>query len=135
MRDRLLELLHKNSWDYLLCEANIKLLADHLIANGVIVPPCKVGDTVYVISETRAKEAKVDGLQIDSRSHISIFVCFECDENCEGCPFEAWSQSYCGEWDCNNQYGFAEIKVDDFGKTVFLTKKEAEQALKEREKV
>lgn len=24
--------------------------ADHLLANGVIVPPCKVGDTVYYIS-------------------------------------------------------------------------------------
>ena len=26
-----------------------KDLADYLIANGVIVPPCRVGDTVYVI--------------------------------------------------------------------------------------
>ena len=30
-------------------------LADHLLANGVIVPPCKVGDTLYMIVEKRAK--------------------------------------------------------------------------------
>ena len=27
--------------------AKVKELADYLIANGVIVPPCKVGDTIY----------------------------------------------------------------------------------------
>lgn len=25
-------------------------IADYLLANGVILPPCKAGDTVYVIS-------------------------------------------------------------------------------------
>ncbi len=102
--------------------------------NGVIVPPCKVGDTVYAISETRVKEIEVDGLQIDRWNHISIFGCFDCDEDCEGCPFEAWSQTYCGEWDCGNQYGFAEIKADEIGKTVFLTKEEAEAELVKRSK-
>ena len=135
MRDRLIELLHKNSWDYLLCEANIKLLADHLLENGVIVPPVSIGSTVYAISETRAKEAKVDELYINSQKRVVIFADFDCDEDCEGCPFEMWSQSFCGEWDCGNQFGVVEIKIEELGKTVFLTKEEAEQALKEREKV
>lgn len=39
MRERLVELLAKGM-DY-------TNLADYLLANGVIVPPCKVGDTVY----------------------------------------------------------------------------------------
>lgn len=26
-----------------------EVIAEHLLANGVIVPPCKVGDTVYAI--------------------------------------------------------------------------------------
>lgn len=30
--------------------AKVKELADYLIANGVIVPPCKVGDMVYYIT-------------------------------------------------------------------------------------
>ena len=28
-----------------------KLLADYLIANGVIIPPCPVGTTVYVVGQ------------------------------------------------------------------------------------
>ena len=32
--------------------AKVKELADYLIANGVIVPPCKVGDTVWRINRT-----------------------------------------------------------------------------------
>ena len=40
MRDRLIELLG----DYLYSEQ----IADHLLKNGVIVPPCKVGDVVYM---------------------------------------------------------------------------------------
>ena len=143
MRDRLIELIKnakvREQADLLFSDIDTAIdmpsgdeyLANYLLANGVIVPPCKVGDTVYVISETRAKETKVDTIQIGSRNKV-IFVNFECDDDCEGCPFEAWSQSYCGEWDCGNQYGFAEIKADDFGKTVFLTKEEAEQALKEK---
>lgn len=46
MRDRLVELLdviiqpgHKTLGD----------IADHLIANGVIIPPCKIGDDIWVL--------------------------------------------------------------------------------------
>jgi hypothetical protein len=110
-------------------------VADHLLANGVIVPPCKVGDAVYVISKSRVKEAKVD--EVHRYSHykgfgMRIFAVFDCDDDCEGCPFEAWSQSYCCEWDCGNAYGCAELAEDDFGKTVFLSREDAEKALKER---
>ena len=59
-RDRLIELLKKdNCPSPFLCDekckyANLKRCyeartADHLIANGVIVPPCKVGDKVYIL--------------------------------------------------------------------------------------
>lgn len=33
--------------------------ADYLLSNGVIVPPCKVGDTVYVLMETSCED--IDG--------------------------------------------------------------------------
>ena len=62
MRDRLIELLglplqikvpnQIGSYDTIgertLKRGDCERLADHLIANGVIVPPCKVGDTVWV---------------------------------------------------------------------------------------
>lgn len=53
MRDRLIELLyeseplHERDLDDDLADGEIEAIADHLLANGVIVPPCKVGDTVY----------------------------------------------------------------------------------------
>ena len=34
-------------------------LADYLLANGVIVPPCKVGDTVYYLEGSRILEGTV----------------------------------------------------------------------------
>ena len=58
-RDRLIELLKPHvSGTACLCESGsceltscrdckARRLADHLLANGVIVPPCKVGDTLY----------------------------------------------------------------------------------------
>ncbi|MGN1161371.1 MAG: hypothetical protein ACI4SX_03895 [Candidatus Fimenecus sp.] len=65
MRDRLIELIRQSHcvdvWDYWNDELKqpnpIETLADHLITNGVIVPPCKMvilpcnlGDTAYCIN-------------------------------------------------------------------------------------
>ena len=48
-RDRLVELISEYHEQWKHGEGDWKSgLADHLIANGVIVPPCKVGDTVYI---------------------------------------------------------------------------------------
>ena len=55
MRDRLIELLlnsdplHERDMDDDLVDGEIEAIADHLLANGVIVPPCKIGDEVYCI--------------------------------------------------------------------------------------
>ena len=54
MRDRLIELLL--NVDYALdtdgrgARDSAEFIADYLLANGVIVPPCKLGDTVWYIS-------------------------------------------------------------------------------------
>jgi hypothetical protein len=55
MRDRLIEVIAKSN--LVLVDGGIhpdthqaqEALADHLLAEGVIVPPCKVGDKVYRI--------------------------------------------------------------------------------------
>lgn len=60
MRDRLVDLIaiYDETYDCETCMSENKgglcgnkCLADHLIANGVIVPPCKVGDKIYTIKE------------------------------------------------------------------------------------
>ena len=116
MRDRLRGLL-------LECGVNINTtsIATHLIANGVIVPPCKVGQTVYVIEpctcfngyrtfeechHRRTKATKwVDVVMVKNRHHNRCMKLFE--------------RPYKPEY------------IFKVGKTVFLTKEEAEQKLKE----
>lgn len=108
-------------------------VADYLLANGVIVPPCKARDTVWVTSESRVKEAEIDGI-LRRRNDTKIFVAFECDEeDCDSCPFNAWQRSSCGEWDCDNAYGSAELAEEEFGKTVFLTRELAQEALEAKQ--
>lgn len=74
--------------------------------------PCKVGDTVYVIEDIAGEKKIIQ----DTVETIGI--------------------GYYA--DGINIYQFDGIKTDgyfsDFGKTVFLTREEAEQALKERER-
>lgn len=69
-----------------------EMIADELLENGVIVPPCKVGDTVYQADTAgRIYEIKVKGIIYDT----------------DGVAFDDRA----------------------IGKTVFLTKEEAEKAL------
>ena len=68
-------------------------LADYLLEHGVIVPPCKVGDTLYC-------ESAIKG-------HITYLKAPDL------------------EWIFENR--------EIFGKSIFLTREEAERALKERE--
>lgn len=106
MRDRLVEVIgefgiwHKPMKEVWFSQA-IEKLADKLIENGVIVPPCKVGDIVWV-------DDFMWGLipcKVDRPYHC---ICGEKG----GCTFER------------------SFTDDDFGKTVFFTKEEAEQKLK-----
>jgi len=93
-----------------------EVIADHLLASGVIVPPCKVGDTVYmpwVWDGTR-------GVAILDITHIiddGLQAYVETD-------FHTDDENYYNKY-CCGRFGF-----DDFGKTVFLSREEAEQALK-----
>lgn len=59
-RDRLIELLQGSRKKYInLLPFEKELIADYLLANGVIVPPCKVGDKFYWINFV-TKEIETD---------------------------------------------------------------------------
>lgn len=130
MRDRLIELLDnaKFKWDG---RRIMEQIADHLLAEGVIVPLCKVGDKLYAISDNRIKECTCYEFMMNNE--FTICVEFNCDYDCKGCPFTAWGQDYSGKYSCQGKYGEHFFSLGDFGKTVFLTREEAEKALKERE--
>jgi hypothetical protein len=112
MREKLIELIEETEDKYIKCIRNSvepridfgEFFADRLIENGIIAPPCKVGDTVYIISDYTN--------EILSRLIIGIII----KKDGYGFIFDtqsSWSDT-------------------DIGKTVFLTREEAEKALAER---
>ena len=124
-RDRLIELIKNAEYESLKYEmankfypfddykSRSEFIADYLLENGVIVPPCKVGDTVYVVSQGQGfcmrwnvYEGKVVDIHLNRHNKLTIRV-----ENGE------------------KFFGYFEPCF------IFLTKEEAEEKLKEREKV
>jgi hypothetical protein len=108
MRDRLIELIKRDNCrnpfncsskcEYVASDdCHSERLADLILADGWIRPPCKVGDVVYWYNMGgRLTEAVV----IDTLK-------------------------------AKTKHGFEyDIRFSDFGKTVFLTREEAERALK-----
>ena len=62
-RDRLIELISKVQY----MGGLESKLADYLLEHGVIVPPCKVGDTVYEITTSEEiKQRKVKDIIYDN---------------------------------------------------------------------
>lgn len=120
-KERLIELIRKSgcvdTWNYNaddFKEPNpIEKLADILLANGVIVPPCKVGDVLWTFSYGKVVSGEV------------IEIKWQCEAENHG-VFIREKISTSGVYT-------ATIDFCDVGKTVFLTKEEAEQALRKDE--
>lgn len=115
MRDRLVELIRESD---ILCDTCgectssycSEAIADHLIEKGVRILPCDVGDTVYYLDGSIIVESKVHCISFGGRYG-----------DYKG------GQIHIYDSDKDN----ITVKLDNFGKTVFLTKSEAEQKLKE----
>ena len=108
-RDRLIDLL-VNSPSLDTWENDFEGAADYLLANGVIVPPCKVGQIVYELYQKYSgdfiiREEKVSAIQQKADKSWKIRLTFN-----------------------SNVF---EITPDKIGKKVFFTKEEAEEYLKE----
>lgn len=118
MRDRLIEVMKKTvvgveNGHIVLAETIwlprvFEAMADRLLANGVIVPPCKVGSEVC-FADHENKSAWYGNLV--SYSLDAAHLWFNCHYKC---GLNMWHP------------------IEDFGKTVFLTREEAEAALAER---
>ena len=114
-RERLIELLTEAP-EIMDCPQPHEV-ADHLLANGVIVPPCKVGDTVYYIEGAYYNSARKTVRPIKVTE-----ISWKCDRSGRDLGFALIANG--------TRYKFSSI-----GKTVFLTKEEAEKALeRSREK-
>ena len=99
-------------------------------AGRLVVLPCKVGDTVWAASGKIIK-CEIDEMYLCDSGGIEFLVSFNCDgANCKRCPFNNWTQDCSGECYCDCEYGNGSFKDSDIGKTIFLTREEAEKALK-----
>ena len=118
MKDRLASLLSEAEGLVNNDLPTVEQIADYLLANGVIVPPCKVGETIYLPWEWK----DTSGVAILTVERMSITEA--------GCSIrtDLWSD----EEDYWLAYNCGVFKFDDIGKTVFLTREEAEKALAER---
>jgi hypothetical protein len=87
----------------------IEKQADFLLENGVIVPPCKVGDTLYVLVGEPS--------QTIAEFHVRTVVFGEVHD-----VIGLTNKSVITIWD--------KRWYDLFGKTIFLTREESERALK-----
>lgn len=95
----------------------------------LVVPPCKVGDTVWAASGKIIK-CEIEEMYLCDGGGIEYLVTFDCDgADCKGCPFNRWEQDCSGERYCECEYGCSSFKDSDIGKTVFLTCEEAKAAL------
>lgn len=91
---------------------NVRTLAEHLISRNVISLPCKVGDPVFPLNADRRFRAFIERIIISAN----------------GMEFE-WVQYYAAP-DCIQVWDAGSFAAEDIGKTVFLTREEAERALK-----
>lgn len=80
----------------------------------LVVLPCKAGDTVYVINDWEVEKTVVSSMTIRNAGHsLNIFLTAEVEDH--GIKFK-------------DGYG-SMYKTFELGKTVFLTREEAERAL------
>ena len=116
MRDRLIEKMQK--WGNENTDSfPFESVADFLIAEGVVVLPCGVGDTVYVPWHWNGQQgiafSEIEEIVIyDAKKNWMFLINLESDD-------ESFNQEF-GGWKVGQS----------IGETVFLTREEAERALK-----
>ena len=134
MRDRLIELLQKK-YDHFCDQCGVNKdshytenLADYLIDNGVIVPPCKVGDVVYVIDDVFYLDSYKPYIYHYTKEVLEFMV-RSISVSCNSKGFWTKKIRICQVKNGKTTDHQHNINFDDIGKTVFLTREEAEEAL------
>ena len=102
-RDRIIELIINAKREDPETGSFTEFLADHLIANGVICPPCKVGQIVWLVRDGKIEETTVEKIVLKYKGLYLKLLC----------------------------NSFYETTCRSIGKTVFLTREEAEKELDE----
>ena len=113
-RERLIELIWNSIANRLgtIFRENVEDIADDLLANGVVLLPCKMGQKLYDVTEF-----------FNGCLYPEMYEMVSNEMYLERTDKDTIVFTYDGMY----------IKHEDIGKTVFLTKEEAEAKIKERE--
>ena len=95
-------------------------IVDELLANGIIVLPCKVGDKIYSI--IYQKKNVVSHILIEEYVGIHLSNAPDLRGHRRKNYIIVWNE---------NTNSIRHIDINKIGKTVFLTKEEAEEKLRE----
>lgn len=106
MREKLIELLEKYN-----SGLQGDKIADYLLNNGVVVLPCKIGSTVYLIRHDAKQIYECEVVRISIYGRENEIRCFTQGDG-----------------------RYLSRQFADIGKTAFLTREEAERALKEKQR-
>lgn len=122
MRDRLIQLISECSTytpNYAeQARLHAEYVAQHLLNNGVIVPPCKYGDTIFVIpSDVNCRLNMLHNMPQNNRVYEQVID-----------HIIMWRSDYM-LYTCD---GLCAVTSKEFKNTWFLTREEAEKALAER---
>ena len=89
------------------------VMVEHLLENGVIVLPCKVGDEVYLVTPNgKIREINITDIYIEIKPTATVM-------------------RLSATFYVDNKPYFFQVSPFDFGKTIFLTREEAQAKLKE----
>lgn len=111
-RERLIEIMNKCDTMSIPTDGFIEGFTDYLLENGIKVPLCKIGDTVYLHKtlsdgkDTVVIEEDVVSSFVITKDQILAIISY-----------------------------YHQISYDNFGKTAFLTREEAEKALETNTKI
>jgi hypothetical protein len=108
MRDRLIDLLEEAEGQVNNDYPTVEMIADYLVAKNVVVLPCNCNDIVYYLDGKTIVKSKVHCISFGGRYGTN-------------------GQIHIYDSDKDN----ITVTFEQFGKTVFLTKDQAEQKLKE----
>jgi hypothetical protein len=115
-RERLIRrLIAAASYPYTMdSRSEIELLADYLLENGVILPPCKVGQEVWLVFTPKFPANPADkGKWFMTQDGVQRIIL-----GAKGFSVETWN--------------VGTIPAKEIGKKLFLTREEAEKELAER---
>ncbi len=112
----LIAMFYQNIWAMAELRENLKRYEDLEEQGRMVVLPCKVGDTVYSDNGVFGiLEYEVENIVIDK---TITYLCSAYSKSIGDCPSECLDE--------------IDQDISDFGKTVFLTREEAEAALEKR---